>query len=442
MSLLEATACTALRAAVIAFVTGAIGMVLVGRVRRCSPAALRGIFAVAALAYFLPAMLAGYGWLPTLVKWPANSVQREFFYCALLTVRFVPVATLALWLAHAGPGAAAWHVARLTGAVSWRWWLREAGAAPWLAAGIVFLLAFQEFDLATSWGIRSWTVTLFDSQIGGLALNESLRLALLPLGVELAVILPLLFALKQRKAGPVMEREMIRQPAWPLVVLFAVAPLGLFLVLPAWFVLRLGFTGVGAWFESWTMAREIVHGCISAGAAALFAWSLTSIVSSRAMAVLIIPGLLGPLLLSLIMLGAAQSAPGIGSTVFPWLLTLTLQLLPVAVLLRMLIHLRTAPAAVYAARLASARSIEWTLVRYPAMGAILLLFCLAYSDFTISALLAPPQFTTVFVRVFNLMHYGQSAVLSVTVLFAVLVPFLALGLTHLLLRLYVRRCVR
>jgi ABC-type Fe3+ transport system permease subunit len=442
MNLLEATACTALRAAVIAFVTSAIGVVLVGRVRRCSPAALRGILALAALAYFLPAMLAGYGWLPTVVKWPANSAQRELFYDALLMIRFAPIATLALWLAHAGPGAAAWHVGRLTGAIRWRWWLREAGSAPWLAAGIVFLLAFQEFDLATSWGIRSWTVTLFDSQIGGLALNESLRLALLPLGIELMVILPLLFALKRRKAGPLMEREMTRQPAWPLGVLFAIAPLALFLVLPSWFVLRLGFTGVGAWFESWTMAREIVHGCISAGVASLFAWALTSIVGSRAMAVLIIPGLLGSLLLSLVTLGAVQNLPDIGSTVFPWLLTLTLQLLPVAALLRLLMRLRTAPAAVHTARLASARSIEWTLVRYPAMGAVLLLFCLAYSDFTISALLAPPQFTTVFVRVFNLMHYGQSAVLSVTVLFAVLVPLLVLGLTHLLLRLYVRRCVR
>jgi ABC-type Fe3+ transport system permease subunit len=142
------------------------------------------------------------------------------------------------------------------------------------------------------------------------------------------------------------------------------------------------------------------------------------------------------------MMGAMQNLPAVSSTVVPWLIALTLQLLPVALLLRILLHLRVAPTALHAARLADARTLEWTLLRFPAIGAALLLFCLAYSDFTISALLAPPQFTTVFVRVFNLMHYGQSAVLSVTVLFAVLAPLIALGLTHLLLRLYVRRCVR
>ncbi|HET6409330.1 MAG TPA: hypothetical protein VFG14_15695, partial [Chthoniobacteraceae bacterium] len=210
MNLLEITALTALRAACIAVLAGIVGLILARRVRRCSPPALRGVFALAALAYFTPAMLAGYGWLPTVVKWPANSVQREFFYGVMLLVRFVPVATLALWLAHAGPSAAARHVGKLTGASNWRWWLRESGAAPLLGTAIVFLLAFQEFDLATSWGIRSWTVTLFDSQIGGLALNESLRLALLPLGVELAVILPLLFSLKRRTQGPPMERDMPR----------------------------------------------------------------------------------------------------------------------------------------------------------------------------------------------------------------------------------------
>jgi ABC-type Fe3+ transport system permease subunit len=128
--------------------------------------------------------------------------------------------------------------------------------------------------------------------------------------------------------------------------------------------------------------------------------------------------------------------------VLPWVIALTLQLFPVALLLRLLLRERTSLAALHTARLTGARSVEWALVREPSIGAVLLLFCMAYGDFTISALLAPPQFTTVFVRVFNLMHYGQSAVLSVTVLFAVAVPLVGLGLTRLLLRLYVRGCVR
>ncbi|MEO6740259.1 MAG: hypothetical protein ABIP20_08405, partial [Chthoniobacteraceae bacterium] len=89
-----------------------------------------------------------------------------------------------------------------------------------------------------------------------------------------------------------------------------------------------------------------------------------------------------------------------------------------------------------------ASAAEWTLSRGPAAGAVLLLFGVAYGDFTIGALLAPPQFTTVFARIFNLMHYGQNALLSASVFIAVATPLLCLWLTRRLLRLYVARRVR
>jgi ABC-type spermidine/putrescine transport system permease subunit II len=70
------------------------------------------------------------------------------------------------------------------------------------------------------------------------------------------------------------------------------------------------------------------------------------------------------------------------------------------------------------------------------------LFCVGHGDFTISTLLAPPQFPTIFARIFNLMHYGQSAVLSFAVFLAVFAPLATAALTLLLLRRYARRRVR
>jgi ABC-type Fe3+ transport system permease subunit len=154
------------------------------------------------------------------------------------------------------------------------------------------------------------------------------------------------------------------------------------------------------------------------------------------------PGLLGTLLLGLFVLAVLQFASGAAGSVAPWLLALTLALLPFALLLRLMLETGTQRAGLHVARMAGARAMQWTLWRERAISAWLLLFCLGYSDFTLSTLLAPPQFPTIFPRVFNLMHYGQSAVLSFSVFVAILAPLATAALTLLLLRHYVRSRVR
>ena len=52
---------------------------------------------------------------------------------------------------------------------------------------------------------------------------------------------------------------------------------------------------------------------------------------------------------------------------------------------------------------------------------------LAYFDMTAGSILAPPRMTPVFVRLYNMMHYGRMAGLSAMVLAAVVAPFLIAG---------------
>lgn len=393
-----------------------------------------------AIAYFTPTMLAGYGWLGTVTKWPAHSVARELFYGCAMILRCAPVAALGLWLAQTGPGPAARHTHRLIGASSWRWWLREAGSAPWIAVACVFLLAFQEFDLATSWGIKTWTVALFDAQIGGLALSESLHMAILPLAVEVAVIIPLLLFLRRFPIANVPQS--VEGASWPALLTLGIGPLVFFVVIPGAFVFQIGFDGFRAWVETPGMIQEIGRSCMSAGVAASLAWGIATVARRGMLTALTIPGLLGPLLLALSIFAASQTSPSLGASVVPWLLALTLLLLPVAILLRLLLDRGTDPVAWHMANLANARTARWTLRKVRSAGALLLLFCLGYGDFTIATILAPPQFTTVFPRVFNLMHYGRSSVLSVSVLIAVLTPLAILGFTLFALRFHVRRSTR
>ncbi len=440
MSFATPTALATGRAIVIALLSVSAALWSLGWLRQLSPLVLRRAFAATAIVFFTPAMLAGYGWLPTVARWPAGSAARESFYAAMLCVRFTPVAALALWFANPGPGSAAAHCARLAGSATARWRIRELGSAPWLAAGVVFLFAFQEFDLATSWGIRTWTVALFDAQVGGLALRESLRLALPALCVELAIIAPLLMVVASLPA-PKPERERLIPPGCLPSLLQCTAAPALFIVLPAWFLLGVGLDGFAPWLRDLTLAREMANSLVLAIVCALLAWLLSAFAEKRAALVLAVPGLLGPLLLSLLMLAAVQPAEAIARTALPLMIALVLLLLPLALLLRALLRLGTEPTALHIARVSRAHAAEWTLSQGPTAGAVLLLFGVAYNDFTAGTLLAPPQFTTVFARIFNLMHYGQGSVLSASLLIAVASPLLCLWLTRRLLRLYVARRV-
>ncbi len=401
MSLVDATLSAACRSSVIAGAATLCAAWSLSRLRNI-PVWLRGtLVTVAALAFFAPSMLAGYGWLPTVTRWPSGSLAREMLYCGAVFIRLVPIAFLALWLANPGPGAAALHAWMLAGGRDWKFRLREAGAAPWLAAGAVFLLAFQEFDLATSWGIRTWTVALFDAQIGGLAISESLRLAALPFAVEVAVIVPLWLSARGNLRSARGAEPDSRKPGSALALGYIAAATGVFLIYPGLAIFRLGADGFRAWFDSPAMVREIGNAFISGGVAAALAWALSGLPSKSMRAVLAAPGLLGALMLALIVIAAVRFAPSVMSSVAPWLFTLTLVLLPYALLLRLMIESGTQRAALHVARASRARAIEWELWRERSIAAVLLLFCLGYSDFTVATLLAPPQFPPIFPRVFN-----------------------------------------
>jgi ABC-type Fe3+ transport system permease subunit len=466
MNLATPTVLAATRACAIALLAVPAALAALRWMRGSSPRAVRFAFAATALVFFTPAMLAGYGWLPTVARWPGGSAARELFYCSMLWVRFTPIAALALWFANPGPGPSASHCLRLAGGGGWRWRLRELGAGPWLAGGVVFLFAFQEFDLATSWGIRSWTVALFDAQVGGLALGESLQLALPALFVELAVITPLLVTIRRLQPRRKNRGQHSQRKSWTALLPYAIAP-ALFVALPAWFVLRLGFEGIPAWMQNLTLAREMTNSLVLALVCALFAWLLSAFAERRAALMLAVPGLLGTMLLALLVFAVMHPfdaldrddvrnsttlalvepllrplLDALGRTLLPLIASVVLQLLPLALLMRALLRLGADAAALHIARSAGARPADWALSGGPTAGAVLLLFGVAYSDFTTNALLAPPQFATVFVRIFNLMHYGQGAVLSAAVFIAVATPLLCLGLTRFVLRLYVARRVR
>src|SRR5262249_36239515 len=140
------------------------------------------------------------GIIPSSPQWvhARNAAVDELLFDLLLFLRAVPVGTLVAYFApppplspeaiyclrlasiRSGPAAdeRPGHLREERPRGPWLRWkvalLRNQLSAAMPAVGLMFLLSFQEFELASLIGRPAWTVWLFDAQVGGLALVESL----------------------------------------------------------------------------------------------------------------------------------------------------------------------------------------------------------------------------------------------------------------------------
>jgi len=138
-----------------------------------------------------PALLVSYAYSHLALWLMGTPGATSVLYFAALTLKLVPVAALILHFVPPTISSEAVRCHALLAQSRWEHWtfrLCAAGRAPWMAGGLVFLFAFTDFELASLWSLKTWTVALFDAQAGGLALGASLRLAAPPLGIEVAVL--------------------------------------------------------------------------------------------------------------------------------------------------------------------------------------------------------------------------------------------------------------
>ncbi len=406
----------------------------------------RGAWAWLLAPYLMPSLLVGYAYASfslSLVHYPTANAA---LYALLLVGKLAPVAALALAFAPPPLTAEAWHCRRLAlrpvggagaaqGSVpAWLregffWWRAGCGRAPLLAFALVFLLAFGDFELASLLAIRTWTVRLFDGHAGGLPLTQSLVLAAGPFLVEAAVLgVVLVLVARQTWKRPEGTMPRIGQ-AWAGWAWLVAASGGIVLI-PCGIVLHGTLQGWRVLLENFALGREILTSLLLGVAAAALAYFAAPRRWVVALGVSV-PGLLGPLVLALLVGGALQTGPLVlwRDTPLPLLVTLGLLLLPLAVLLRQLLR-HTAPAtSVHTARLlggAQGRRLIWRLSTRRKAAAFFLLFCWAYLELTVSAILAPTGITPVSVRLYNLMHYGRTAMLSAMVLATVAAPLLVM----------------
>jgi ABC-type Fe3+ transport system permease subunit len=398
-----------------------------------------------------PTLLVSYAYSHVALRLITAAGGVRPLYCAALALKLTPLATTILHFVPPALSAEAGHCHALLARSPWQRWiflLRGAGRAPWIAGGIVFLLAFTDFELASLWSLKTWTVALFDAQTGGLALGESLRLAKVPLCIEAAALITILWRVDFSHAQAGEWKQLTRGACRAIFMSLGLASF-LGCALPLLMVAGQALSGVQSLFENFVLTRELAVSIAFALVAAASAWPLArSAHSSRPdrrfrTALICAPGLLGALLLSLFILAVFQ-LPLLRfayDSPLPLLLALTLLLLPLAVPLRRLLDAARQDPALHLAQMAGAREVIWQLDMRRRWLAAFLLFCWAYFDFTASSILAPVGLTPVFARLHNLAHYGQTAVLSAMMLAAFAAPVAVLLLTAPAARWYARRDV-
>ena len=224
------------------------------------------------LAPFLtPSLLISYAFSRIALALIVSPWSHQALYAAVLLLKLVPVATLIRWLLPPPLSAEARHCHRTLTAPSlfknMMFRFRGAGSGPWFACGIVFLLAFADFELASLWSVKTWTVAIFDAQAGGLNLRESLRLAAWPLGTQLAALV--LLALR---GGRIPSPANAGATKCSRAIFGYLAPVAFIVcALPLLIVTAQAATGFRAVLENFVLGNEIASSVLFALVAAVIA---------------------------------------------------------------------------------------------------------------------------------------------------------------------------
>jgi ABC-type Fe3+ transport system permease subunit len=422
----------------------------------------RVLWGMILLPVFVPGLLIGYGYRNFSLSLVHQPFWNELAYAGLTLLMVMPVGTLILQASPPPPvSPAALHAVRLMQArgrrTTWRSqrrlvaiWVRSRLFATVPAWSAMFLLSFQETEVATLMQAAGWPEWTFTRLATGTQLATAARWLLVPVIVQLAVIgvaAALLAGSRRRvaSAGPPSEVSASERTfAWG----YGLVGLGLLLVVPGTYVLRGTWDGFSVLGAHPRLMEQIGIGLLFGATAGLLAWLVSGAMVDclrrgtpwEVFIPLLLPGLLGAWTLGLVLAVLFQQPllRGVYDTPVPMLLGEFLFQLPRAVLVRLLLGQWRDSTAAHQARLLGragdptqrrrSSALLWRLDGRARLTGGLILCYWAYMELSIPspALLGPPGMTTAPVLLYNQMHYGQIPGLSALVLLTLAVPVVCL----------------
>ncbi|MCA9039474.1 MAG: hypothetical protein KDA65_03905 [Planctomycetaceae bacterium] len=409
--------------------------------------------------FFCPDLLVGYAYYNFSLSLVHHPVWNEWFYGLLVTLKTIPLATILLYFSPPSPlSAEAFYCRELLNRSQsarfsklswwcgprWLWWVRGPGLRLLPAGGLVFLIAFQEFEICTLMNTTAWTLNLFDRRAIGWESTRVYQLGLRPLGVELLVLLIILFAyLKLTKQTNKTDRPIVKPLSsaregltWAYLAFAFVV----ILLIPVGLVFRGSIAGWTVFLTNSSLLRETGYACgfaaisgvLAHGTAVYWVGRGQLVWWSRILLFLVcLPGLCGSFLMSLTVLELFQktSLYHLYDTPLPLITGLYLFVLPRAVLIQFIRRDATQRESTFLAKtlrnspvIAHRREgwqLCWEQNLWPQFWCLIPVCFWTYFDMTTPSILASPATTPAPYRLYNLMHYGQgtglSAMLSATI---------------------------
>jgi ABC-type spermidine/putrescine transport system permease subunit II len=412
--------------------------------------------ALTAIPFLTPNLMVGYGYRVlslNLLNYPAIN---ETLYFSLVCLEVMPAA---VWLLLNAPAPEvsreALYCAALVSRDSDRRWSvwrrfdlwRRGPIARFVAPGaLLFLLSFQEAELAALMQVRSWTERIFTDHTRGLPALVTARLVAAPVVIELLCLWPLVRVIQRARTA----RRSSRRDVYPSVIGNAAA-MGL---IAAGLALVVGYPAVKMVGNVLTSGKTLIFqpmwlrelgdalllALTCAGTAWLLAWGIGKLAAPShdnspmrrlVFSISLIPGLTGPLALGLFVAAAFQRfCPRLAYTPWPLVLAEVLWLWPRTVLVWTALNSDTRTVRHQLALLESGKStsgsqavaLRWLLRGRPLMGGFLLVCWWSYLELMLPTVLAIPDFQPAPVLMYNHLHYGQMAALGVKLVMILAVP--------------------
>lgn len=442
------------------------------------------------LPFLTPNLVVGFAYRGLSLNLLRFPFWNELLYFLIVLFEVAPAA---VWLILHRPAprvsAEAVHVARLAAANeasrwrSWqerfRLWGRGPASTSFAPAALLFLLSFQEAELAALMQVWSWPERVFTDATRGLPPEATLRLVAWPVLIQLVVMAPVVRVLADWRTAVVSPRHGASPlarwlgPARLHGIAGAAMAVGLLLVVgfpavhlirsvktagralqlqPMWFrevgdalILAVtcgGLTWLLALAWQWSMNRRSGRGDSGPASVCRPSFLRQGVVWWATLT----PGLMGTLAIGLVTAAAFQRfLPSLAYTPLPLVLAELVWLWPRAVLVHQALESRTRMPARQVELLAAspvenqrrgASSLWWILRGQVLLGGLLLVSWWSYMELMLPTLLAIPGFQPAPMLLYNHLHYGQIVALGVKLVLILGAPaFLLAGGWFLMTRL-------